>query len=95
LARPGTSAAALGPGLGGYSFLGACLPLAGAAGNVGRASVVVSELGRPLDDESAGRPGWVGVSLSPYLRKNRPDLRKAPTPGPGARRGVSRPDARW
>jgi hypothetical protein len=66
--RPWTSAAALVPGLGGCSFLGACLSLAGAAGSVGRASVV-SELGGPLDDYPAAGPRWVGFLLHPYVPK--------------------------
>jgi hypothetical protein len=47
-----------------------CLPfLAGAAGHAGHASVVVSELGRPFDDQPASGPRCVGIVLSPYVRK--------------------------
>jgi hypothetical protein len=70
-ACPGTSAAALGPGPALVSALSSAPAFLGRPGrSVGRVSVPVSELGRPLDDEPAGRPGWVGILLSPYTAGN-------------------------
>jgi hypothetical protein len=63
----GTSAAALGPRPTLVSFLSSVPAFLGRRDrSVGRVSVLVSELGRPLDDEPTGRPGWVGILLSPY-----------------------------
>ena len=67
-ARPGTSVAALGPGLP-VVWLLRCLPSLGrAAGHAGRVSVVVLELGCPLNDQAAATH-FFGFVSSPYLER--------------------------
>ncbi len=74
-ARLGTSAAALVPSLGGCSVLGACLLQPARPVMVAALARCGSQLSRPLDDEPAGGPTWVGFVSSPYLRGTLPKPR--------------------
>jgi hypothetical protein len=66
------------PGLRGVvvPFLGACLSRASAAGRNGRASLVVSELGHPLDNQAAAACAWGWFLLHPYSAEIAPDSRQ-------------------
>ncbi len=96
-ARPGTSVAALGPGLP-VVWLLRCLPSLGrAAGHAGRVSVVVLELGCPLNDQAAAthfsdlsrlpiasEPGKLGVTAVPPSLRARVTVRwSTRSPGVG------------
>ena len=48
------------------AFLGACFSWASAAGRNGRASLMASELGRPLDNQAAAPCAWGWFLLHPY-----------------------------
>jgi hypothetical protein len=68
-ARPGTSAAALGPGLRGVSSSVPAFLSLGGRSRCPRPSGAF-ELSRPLDDQLASWPDWAGIVLHPYTAGN-------------------------
>ena len=70
------------------AFVGACRSSASAAGRNGRASLVASELRRPLDNQAAAPFAWGWFLLHPYSAENAPHYLSG-VPLPAAARKVT------